>query len=131
MPRFLSYLLVGTAAAFLVVATASFSPESVKWLAFGIGGGTAVVASATALSYRRHVGTLVVTVTTGLIGAWTVVSSLVFSVSTVDNLALASALAIAGLSIIGITTHELSSESAVALAEQELGEIGGHLSAAA
>jgi hypothetical protein len=40
-----------------------------------------------------------------LIGAWTVVASLVFSESTVQNLALASSLAIAGLTIVGLTPH--------------------------
>jgi hypothetical protein len=48
-----------------------------------------------------------------VISAWTIVASLVFSESTVQNLALASSLAIAGLTVVGLTTHELSLERAV------------------
>jgi hypothetical protein len=43
-----------------------------------------------------------------LISAWAIVASLVFSETTVQNLALASSLAIAGLAIVGLTAHEVS-----------------------
>jgi hypothetical protein len=41
------------------------------------------------------------------------VASLVFSLQTVQDLALAAGLAIAGLAIAGMTEHELTSERAV------------------
>ena len=131
MPRFISWLSIGTAAAFLVVATASFSAETVKWLAFTVGAGVGLVAGGTALVYRRHYGTVVFNLATLLVSVWTVVSSLVFSLSTVDNLAFANALAIAGLSIIGITLHELGHERAGLHSRRERGDAGSHLSAAA
>jgi hypothetical protein len=49
-----------------------------------------------------------------LVSAWTIVASLVFSQSTVQNLALAGSLAMCGLALVGLTAHEVSSE-AVAL----------------
>ncbi len=43
MPRFISWLVIGLAAGFLVVATASFSLAVTAWLAFSIGIGTLAV----------------------------------------------------------------------------------------
>ena len=51
MYRFLSWMAIGIAAAFLVVATAAFSLPVIKWLAFAIGFGTLIVqASASRLT---------------------------------------------------------------------------------
>jgi hypothetical protein len=49
-----------------------------------------------------------------LISAWTIVASLVLSQATVQHLVLASSLAISALTIVGLTTHEISLEHAVA-----------------
>jgi hypothetical protein len=48
-----------------------------------------------------------------IVGGWTIVASQVFSQSDVQNLSLASALAIAGLATVGLTVHELDSERVV------------------
>ena len=48
-----------------------------------------------------------------LISAWTIVASLVFSEATVQNLALASSLAISGFALVGLTANELSQERAL------------------
>jgi hypothetical protein len=113
MTRYLSWLAVGIAAAFLVVASAAFSLPAVAWLAFAISIGTLIVSAAIAVLYRRSVATVSTAVPVALISAWTIVASLVFSESTVQNLALASSLAIAGLTIVGLTAHEVSLERAV------------------
>jgi hypothetical protein len=113
MTRYLSWLAVGIAAAFLVVASAAFSLPAVAWLAFAISIGTLIVSAAIAVLYRRSVATVSTAVPVALISAWTIVASLVFSESTVQNLALASSLAIAGLAIVGLTAHEVSLERAV------------------
>jgi len=42
------------------------------------------------------------------VSAWTLVASLVFSSSTVQTLAFAGSLAVVGLSLVGLTEHELS-----------------------
>jgi hypothetical protein len=114
MPRYISWLAVGIAAAFLVVATASFPLSAIAWLAFAISIGTLVVSAGIGYGYRRHTATLVTALATVLVSGWTIVASLVFSEATVENLALASALAISGLAIAGVTEHELSHERLVA-----------------
>jgi hypothetical protein len=113
MSRFLSWLAVGIAAAFLVVASAAFSPSAVAALAFAISIGTLIVSAGIAYRGRRSVATAYTAVVVALISAWTIVASLVFSEPTVQNLALASSLAIAGLAVVGLTAHELSLERAV------------------
>ena len=113
MYRFLSWLAIGIAAAFLVVATAAFSLPVIKWLAFSIGFGTLIVSGSIGFSYRRHLPTVLTGLATTLVSAWTVIASVVFSEPTVQNLALASGLALAGLAITGITEHELDMERAL------------------
>lgn len=113
MYRFLSWLAIGIAAAFLVLATAAFSLPVIKWLAFSIGFGTLIVSGSIGFSNRRHIPTVLTGLATAVVGAWTLVASVVFSEATVQNLALASGLALAGLAITGITEHELDMERAL------------------
>ena len=63
--------------------------------------------------------------------AWTVVASLVFSEATVQNLALASGLALAGLAITGVTEHELDVERALTRSAAEDAKQRSNLAAAA
>ena len=113
MFRFISWLVTGVAAAFLVVSTAAFSLPSIEWLAFAISVGTLIVSAGVAYSYRAHTATRTAGLLTAVASGWMIVASLVFSQPTVQNLALASSLAIGGLAIVGITAHELSEEQAV------------------
>jgi hypothetical protein len=71
------------------------------------------VSAAIAVLYRRSVATVSTALPVALISAWTIVASLVFSESTVQDLALASSLAVAGLAIVGLTAHEVSHGRAV------------------
>jgi hypothetical protein len=130
-PRFVSWLAIGIGAAFLIVATAAFSRSAIMWLAFAISVGTLVASAGICLAYRGSVATLVTGLATALVSAWTVVASLVFSQATVSNLALASALAIAGLAIAGITAHEVSVERAGTRSGSDTGERESRLAAAA
>jgi hypothetical protein len=113
MYRFLSWMAIGVAAAFLVVATAAFSLPVIKWLAFATGLGTLIVSGSISFNARRDVPTALTALATVLASGWTVVASVVFSEATVQNLALASGLALAGLAMIGITEHELVVERAL------------------
>jgi hypothetical protein len=131
MYRFLSWMAIGIAAAFLVVATASFSLPVIKWLAVAIGLGTVILSGSVSLSYREHIPTVLTGLATALVSAWTVVASLVFSEPTVQNLALASGLALAGLAITGITEHELDMERALTRSASEDGKQPSGLAAAA
>lgn len=115
MPRFASWLAVGIAAAFLVVASVSFSLGAVAPLAFAISAGTFVVSVGVAYSDRSYVTSVYTAALIALVSAWTIVASLVFAASTVQHLALASSLAIAALATVGLTAHEVSLERAAAM----------------
>jgi hypothetical protein len=131
MPRYISWLAVGVAAAFLVVATVSFPLSAIASLAFAISIGTLVVSAGIGYGYRHHIPTLVTAVATVLVSGWTIVATLVFSEATVQNLALASALAISGLAIAGETEHELSRERIVSHSATGASERESKMAAAA
>ena len=131
MYRFVSWLAIGVAAAFLVVATASFSLSTIKWLAFAVTILTLAVSSGVSYRYRRHIPTLVTGLPRAVVSGWTIVASLVFSPSTVQNLALASALAISGLAIVDATEHELANEHALMHSLRDSGERESGLAPAA
>jgi hypothetical protein len=111
------------------VASASFAGSSVPWLAFAISIGTLVVSAGVAYSSRRQVGSLAISVITAAVSAWTIVASLVFSTGTVENLALASALALGGLAVGGLTAHEI--EHTAQAAHETSDQRGSRLAAAA
>jgi hypothetical protein len=129
--RFVSWLVIGIAAAFLVVATTSFSVATIEWLAFAIGIATLVASASIAYRYRRDKTSLITSCLTATVSAWTVVASQVFSLSTVQNLALASALALSGLAIVGLVEHEASVEDAAHSLEDGTHEAQSRLAAAA
>lgn len=113
MLRFSSWLVVGIAGAFLVVATASFSAVVTKRLALGISIGTLIVSAGIAYRYRGDVVSLALSLATVVVSAWTIVASVIFAQTTVQTLALASSLAISGLAIAGLTTHEIENDYVV------------------
>jgi hypothetical protein len=111
--RFISWLTLGLAAAFLVVATASFTLPVITALALGVGIGMLVVSLGVAYRYHTHLPTLVPAVAIALVSAWTIVASQVFSQATVQNLTLADSLGVSGLALFGLIAHELSTERVV------------------
>jgi hypothetical protein len=111
--RFTSWIAVAVAAAFLVVAQASFVADTTMWLTFGIGAGALLVSSGLAVYYRKHLPTAATAGIAGVLSAWMIVSSLVFSLSTVVTLALGEALALGALGVIGLTINELAREHVV------------------
>ena len=131
MPRFLAWLAIAAAAAFLVVVSVSFSPTTIGTLAFAISIGTLIVSARVAYIDRTSVASVYTTALIALISAWTIVASLVFSRPTVQNLALGASLAIGGLAIVGLTGHEVSVERAPRSAKDATSEREGRLAAAA
>jgi hypothetical protein len=111
--RFISWLTLALAAAFLVVAQAAFPLPAIAALALGIGIGMLVVSLGVAYRYSTDVPTLVPAVAIALVSAWTIVASQVFSQTTVQNLTLADSLAVGGLALVGLIAHELSTERVV------------------
>jgi FtsH-binding integral membrane protein len=131
MPRFLSWLALAVAAAFLVVVTVSFSLTTIVTLAFAISIGTLVVSAGIVVFDRRYVPSLVTAVMVAFISAWTIVASLIFSQSTVQNLALGASLAISGLAVVGLAANEVSHERAARSVKDSSTEREGRLAAAA
>src|SRR5437667_355018 len=131
LPRFLSWLAIAAAAAFLVVVSVSFSPTTIGTLAFAISIGTLVVSAGIAVFDRRFVPSLVTAVVVAVISAWTIVASLIFSQSTVQNLALGASLAISGLAVVGLAANEVSHERAARSVKESSTEREGRLAAAA
>jgi len=111
--RYLSWLGLAVAGAFLVVASTSFALFDIVNVALGIGIGTLVVSLFVAYRYRAHVPSLVIGAVAAVVSLWTIVSSQAFSLSTVQNLTLAEGLALSALAVIGLSVHELSSERVV------------------
>lgn len=111
--RYTSWLAIGVAAAFLVVASVAFSPPAIAALALGVGIGILVVSLGIAYRYHESIPTLVTATATALVSAWMIIASQVFSDATVQNLTLAESLAIGALALVGLTVHELSSERVV------------------
>src|ERR1700722_5278661 len=111
--RFTSWIVVAVAAAFLVVAQASFVADTTMWLTFGIGAGALLISSGLAVYYRKHLPTLATAGVVAGLSAWMIVSSLVFSLSTVVTLALGEGLALGALGVIGLAINELAREHVV------------------
>jgi hypothetical protein len=111
--RYLSWLAIAIAAAFLVVASTAFALFDIANLALGVGIGTLVVSLFIAYRYRDHVPSLVTGTVSAIVSAWTIVASQVFSLHEVQNLTLAEGLALGALAVIGLTANELSSERVV------------------
>ena len=103
----------------------------VGMLAFSIGFGTLIVSGSVSFSYREHPAAVLTGLATALVSAWTVVASVVFSEASVQNLALASGLALAALAIAGITEHELDMERALTRSAAEADNQRSGLAAAA
>jgi hypothetical protein len=131
MSRFISWLAVGVAAAFLVVVSTSFSRGSIGWLAFAVSIGTLVVSAGIAYDARASLASASVALLIVVISAWMIVASLVFSQATVQHLTLGASLGIAGLALVGLTDHELSYARAAQSAEDGSSERETRLAAAA
>ncbi len=119
--RYFSFMALGIAAAFLIVASQAFALVDIANVSLGVAIGMFVVAVAAAARYRRHIPSLVAGLAVAAVSAWMIVSSQVFSLGTVQNLTFAEALAIAGLALAGLTAHELSTERVVHSLETQAG----------
>jgi hypothetical protein len=107
--RYLSNLALSLIAAFVIVASKAFSHGVFTWLAFG--GGVAIVVIALAAgAFERMSVHRVLSAVIAVVGAWTIVSSVVFSAATVVWLGFSAAAAVAALAVTGLTLHELHDE---------------------
>ena len=120
MFRFISWLVVGIAAAFLVVATAAFSAVVTTWLAFGISVGTLIASAGIAYRCRADLAALALALASFVVSGWTIVASVIFAQTTVRTLALASSLALSGLAVAGLTANEIEHDYVVSRRRPEV-----------
>jgi hypothetical protein len=110
--RFLTNAALSIAGAFTVVASMAWAPATFSWLMFAAG--IVAVALAGAVVVRgRGVAQRSLDGALAILGAWTIVASLVFSGSVVTWLGFASGAAFVALAFIGLTLHELYTERVV------------------
>jgi len=110
--RFLFNLTLAVLGGFLVVATMAWAAPVASALTLAIGiGATAVALTMAGFSGRNvHRG---IGMAAAVLGAWTIVASVVFVPTTVVWLGFASALGLVGLALIGLIAHELYTERVV------------------
>ena len=109
--HFISRLALLLMAAFGVVATQVWTGETLE-LMFVIGGALAI-ALAAADTIAAGVAQLALDGLIALLGAWTVVEALVFGGAELKWWSFGSACALAGLSVIGLAIHEMTTERVV------------------
>lgn len=106
--RFLSSLATGVAGAFVVVASQAFVNGTAAWIAFGIGIAAIALAFVPVLfAGERSVRALGLDASTLVLGAWTVVASVVFTGNTLHWLTFGEGAALAALAVVGLTVNQL------------------------
>jgi hypothetical protein len=110
--RYLTNLALALAAGFLVVASQVFTAPVAAALTFAIASGATILGLYMLVS-RSTIAQRVIGGLVAVLGAWTIVASLVFVPATVVTLGFASALGFVALGVIGLTAHELISERVV------------------
>lgn len=110
--RYLTNVALMLAGAFLVVTSQAFGVAVFEWLMLGIGIIAVLLSGAIAVR-GRGVPQRSLDAVIGVLGAWTIVASLVFTGAVVTWLGFASGVAFALLALIGLTLHELVTERVV------------------
>jgi hypothetical protein len=110
--RYLTNIALLLAGAFLLVTSQAFGVTVFEWLMLGVGVlavllSAAIVAPGRGLPQRSLDGII------GILGAWTIVASMVFAGAAVTWLGFASGAAFVALALVGLTLHELITERVV------------------
>jgi hypothetical protein len=110
--RYLANIALLLAGAFLLVTSQAFGVTVFEWLMLGVGVvavllSAAIVAPGRGLPQRNLDGII------GILGAWTIVASMVFAGAAVTWLGFASGAAFVALALVGLTLHELITERVV------------------
>jgi hypothetical protein len=110
--RFILDILFLLAAAFLVVASMTWSAGVAGWTAFGVSAGITVIAAASAVltsNRPRKLGHSLVAV----FALWSLVAALAFSGTVLTWLVFADAIAVGVLALADLTAHEATTEKVV------------------
>lgn len=110
--RFILDVLFFLAAAFLVVASMTWSAGVAGWTAFGVSAGVTVIAAASAVLTNRNARKLGHGLV-GLAALWSLVAALSFSGTVLTWLVFADAIAVGVLALADLTAHEATTEKVV------------------
>jgi hypothetical protein len=110
--RFILDILFVLAAAFLVVASMTWSAGVASWTAFGVSAGITVIAAASAVLTPRNARKLGHGIV-GLAALWSLVAALAFSGTLLTWLIFADAIAVGVLALADLTVHEATTEKVV------------------
>jgi hypothetical protein len=110
--RFILDVLFVLAAAFLVVASMTWSVGVAGWTAFGVSAGVTVIAAASAVLTSRNARKLGHGLV-ALAALWSLVAALAFSGTVLTWLVFADAIAVGVLALADLTAHEATTEKVV------------------
>jgi hypothetical protein len=110
--RYLTNIGLAIAGGFAIVASQVWTVPVFMWLMFSVGVGALALSGAAALPSRGTVQRSL-DAAIAVVGAWTIVASLVFAGTVVTWLGFASGAAFLVLALAGLTVHELSTERVV------------------
>jgi hypothetical protein len=105
--RYITSVLAGLAGGFVVVASQAFTSGTTAWLAFALGIGMILLATVPVLLGERKVVGLALDGVGAVLGAWTIVASLVFTGDTVRWLSFAEAGGFVVLAVAGLTLNQV------------------------
>jgi len=110
--RFILDNLFLLAAAFLVVASMTWSAGVAGWIAFGVSAGITVIAGISAVLAEKNARKLGHGLI-GLVALWSLVAALAFSGTLLTWLVFADAVAVGVLALADLTAHEATTEKVV------------------
>lgn len=111
--RYLTNLAMALIGGFLVVTSMAFAVPIFSWIMLGVGivavllTAPAVAIAARGRNQRRLDGV------TAVLGAWTIIASMVFAGAAVTWLGFASGIGLVAIAVAGLTLHELTTEHVV------------------
>lgn len=111
-PRFGVAVLGVVAGGFLAVSAVAFSATVAGWVGFGVFTGLALIAALAAVLTRRT-GARVGHGVLAVVSVWALIAALVFTGSALTVVVFVNALAVALVSLVDLTAHELSTERVV------------------
>ena len=110
--RYVTNIGLALMGGFLVVVSQAWSVSVFMWVMLGIGAAAVALAGSIALPGRGRSQRMLDGII-GVLGAWTIVASLVFGGTAVTWLGFASGVALVALAVIGLSIHELYTERVV------------------
>jgi hypothetical protein len=111
--RYLTNLILTLIGGFLVVVSQAFGTDLFSWVMLGVGIVTIVVAAPGVAVGSRGSMQRGLDYLFSLLGAWTIIASMVFGAVALTWLGFASGIGLVALGVGGLTMHELSTERVV------------------